>query len=147
MRHLHSPTLAQWGCRHRWKTTTSRLGNNDVVRMRYLTCQRCGLRVKTEERLVVPWDASDLVTQVKALLPERKAVVLWDTGITELPLGRLNAQLEPRGYVIHASKGPDSKRQVACFDEDGRVKRYGLFRLRPTSPQGLGCMDREQSKG
>jgi hypothetical protein len=30
----------------------------------------CGLKVKTKERLAVPWDAEDLVDQVKALLPE-----------------------------------------------------------------------------
>ena len=52
-----------------------------------------GLKVKTEERLAVPWDAEDLVDQVKALLPEGQAVALRDKGITELPLARLNARL------------------------------------------------------
>jgi hypothetical protein len=54
MRRLKSPTLQQWGCHHRWKTTTSRPGDDDVVRIRYLICRRCGLKVKTEERLAVP---------------------------------------------------------------------------------------------
>ena len=40
--------------------------------MRYLTCRRCGLRVKTEERLAVPWSKADFVAEVKALLPEGK---------------------------------------------------------------------------
>ena len=95
VRVLHPPTLVQWGCAHRWKTTTTWPGHDDVVRMRYLTCRRCGLKVKTEERLAVPWDAEDLVAQVKALLPEGQAVALWDKGITELPLARLNARLAP----------------------------------------------------
>ena len=68
-----------------------------MVRMRYLTCRRCGLKVKTEERLAVPWNEDDLVDQVKALLPERQAVALRDKGITELALARLNARLAPWG--------------------------------------------------
>src|SRR5882672_6345985 len=112
VRVLHRPTFLQWGCAHRWKTTTTRPGHDDVVRMRYLTCRRCGLKVKTEERLAVPWDVEDLVDQVKALLPEGQVVALRDKGITELPLMRLNAQLAPQGYVIHASKGRDRARLV-----------------------------------
>jgi hypothetical protein len=76
----------QWGCAHRWKTTTTRPGHDDVVRMRYLSCRRCRLKVKTHERLAVPWDEADLVDQVKAWLPEGQAVALRDKGITELPL-------------------------------------------------------------
>jgi hypothetical protein len=134
MRRLHPPTLAQWGCDHRWKTTTSRPGGGEILRVRYLVCRRCGLRVKSEERLAVPWDERDLVAQVKALLPEGQAVALLDKGIMELPLARLNAQLAPHGYVIHASKGSDRRRLVACVDEAGRVKPFGVFELRPTPP-------------
>ena len=130
MRVLHSPTLVQWGCTHRWKTTTTRRGQDDVVRMRYLTCRRCRLKVKTEERLAVPWDAEDLVDQVKALLPEGQAVALRDKGITELPLARLNARLAPHGYVIHATKGRDPARLVACIAESQGVEEFGLFELR-----------------
>jgi len=133
VRVLHPPTLMQWGCGHRWKTTTTRPGHDDVVRMRYLTCRRCGLKVKTEERLAVPWDVGDLVDQVKALLPEGQAIALRDKGITELPLARLNARLLPYGYVIHASTGHDPKELVACTGEDGRVERFGLFKLRRLS--------------
>jgi hypothetical protein len=122
--------LAQWGCSHRWKTTTTWPVHDDVVRRRYLTCRRCGLKVKTEERLAVPWDEHDLVEQVKALLPEGQAVALRDKGITELPLARLNSRLAPHGYVIHASKGRESKRMVACTGEGGRVERFGQFELR-----------------
>jgi hypothetical protein len=68
-------------CGHRWKTTTSRPGQDDIVRMRYLTCSRCRLKVKTEERLAVPWDAEDLVDQVKALLPGDRP---WRCGIKAL---------------------------------------------------------------
>jgi hypothetical protein len=133
MRRLSTPTLTQWGCHHRWKTTTSRLGYDDILRVRYLTCRRCGLKVKTEERLAVPWGVGDLVAQVKALLPEGQAVALRDKGITELSLARLNARLAPQGYVIYATKGRDSKRLVACLNENGRVERYGQFELRPLS--------------
>jgi hypothetical protein len=133
VRVLHPPTLAQWGCAHRWKTTTTWPVHDDVVRMRYLTCRRCGLKVKTEERLAVPWDEADLVDQVKALLPEGQTVVLRDKGIIELPLARLNAWLAPLGYVIRARKGRDAKRLVKCTGEDDRVEQYGLFELRPTS--------------
>jgi hypothetical protein len=130
---LHSPTLAQWTCAHQWKTTTSRPGQGDIVRIRYLTCRRCGLKVKTEERLAVPWGERDLVAQVKSLLPEGQVVALRDKGINELPLARLNAQLALQGYVIRARKGRDAKRLVACQDMGGKVERYGLFELRRTS--------------
>jgi hypothetical protein len=120
----------QWGCTHRWKTTTTRPGQDDVVRMRYLTCRRCRLKVKTEERLAVPWDEAELVAQVKAWLPEGQAVGLGDKGITELPLARLNARLAPLGYIIHASKGHDPKELLACTGEDGQVEQFGLFELR-----------------
>jgi hypothetical protein len=89
--------------------------------------------VKTEERLAVPWDAGDLVDQVKALLPEGQAVALREQGITELPLARLNARLAPLGYVIHARKSRDSKRSVVCTGDDRRQELFGLFELRPVS--------------
>lgn len=135
MRRLRSPTLAQWGCDHHWKTTTSRPGVGDILRVRYLTCRRCGFKVKTEERLAVPWDERNLVAQVKALLPEGEAVALRDKGITELPLARLNARLVPHRYVIHASQRRNGKRGVACMDRDGRVVRYALFELRSVVPK------------
>jgi hypothetical protein len=138
MRRLSTPTLAQWGCHHRWKTTTSRPGNDGILRVRYLTCRRCGLKVKTEERLAVPWDEGELVAQVKALLPKGQAVGLREKGITELPLARLNARLAPQGCVIHASKGPDPQRMVACRDNDGRLEQYGQFELRSLSTSAQG---------
>jgi hypothetical protein len=134
VRVLRSPTLVQWGCTHRWKTTTTRRGDDDVVRMRYLTCRRCGLKVKTEERLAVPWNEADIVDQVKALLPEGQVVALHDKGITELPLARLNAQLASYGYIIHASKGRDPKEVVACTGEGGEVEQFGRFEVRRMSP-------------
>jgi hypothetical protein len=103
--------------------------------VRYLTCRRCGLKVKTEERLAVPRDEGNLVAQVKALLPEWQAVALRDQGITELPLARLNMILSRNGCVIHATKGGDSKRFGACTAQDGRVEQYGLFELRQMQPR------------
>jgi hypothetical protein len=147
VRVLHPPTLAQWGCTHRWKTTTTWPVHDDVVRRRYLTCRRCGLKVKTEERLAVPWDDADLVDQVKALLPEGQAVALRDKGITELPLAALNARLATHGYVIHASKGRDRSRLVACRDHDGTVTPYGVFELRPLASEASGPTNGKQGQG
>jgi hypothetical protein len=86
----------------------------------------------------VPGADADLVDQVKASLPEGQAVALRDKGITELPLARLNARLAPYGYVIHASKGRDRTRLVACADQDGKVTPYGVFELRPIAPEAPG---------
>jgi hypothetical protein len=147
VRVLHPPTLVQWSCAHRWKTTTTRPGHDDIVRMRYLTCRRCRLKVKTHERLAVPWDEADLVDQVKAWLPEGQVVALRDKGITELPLARLNARLAPHGYVIHASKGRDRTRLVACVDQDGKVTPYGVFELRPMSAEASGRTNGTRVRG
>ena len=147
MRVLQRPTLMQWGCAHRWKTTTTRPGQDDVVRMRYLTCRRCRLKVKTHERLAVPWDEGDLITQVQALLPEGQAVALRDKGLTELPLTRLNARLAPYGYVIHARKGRDHTRLVACMDHEGQVTPYGVFELRPLAPEASGDTNGKEPGG
>jgi hypothetical protein len=125
----------QWGCAHRWKTTTTRPGDKDVVRMRYLTCRSCGHKVKTEERLAVPWSEGDLIAQVKALLPEGNPVYLRECGITEIPLEALNTRLAGQGYRIHASQSGNVQRGVACIDRDGRVTRYALFELRPVLPK------------
>jgi hypothetical protein len=115
--------------------------------MRYLTCRRCGLKVKTEERLAVPWDEADLVDQVKAWLPEGQAVALRDNGITELPLAGLNARLASQGYIIRAKKGRDRTRQVACMDDDGRVTPYAWFELQPMSPDASGRMNGTRGQG
>jgi hypothetical protein len=88
----------------------SRRGEGQILRVRSLVCRRCGLRVKSEERLAVPWNERELVAQVKALLPEDLVVALWEKGVTELPLTRLNAQLAPHGVMVHASKGYNSER-------------------------------------
>lgn len=130
MRRLQPPTLAQWACLHHWKTTTTRTGPDPVVRVRYLRCRRCGLRVKTEERMAVPWDARDLVGLITSLLPEGQPIYLRERGITELPLYGLNTILERQGFVIHAVKVRDAGRFVACTDRHGRVDQYGLFELR-----------------
>jgi hypothetical protein len=130
MRHLQWPTLQQWGCDHQWHVTHTRSGWLEPwPRVRYMRCRRCGVRVKTEERLAVPWTDQDLVAQVRALLPEGEAVHLREKGVTELPLGRLNGILARHRLMIHASKGPDAKRSVACSDQYGRVEPYELFEL------------------
>jgi hypothetical protein len=140
MRQRKPPTLQQWTCVHHWKTTHS-LPQKDVLhRIRHHKCRRCGLRVKTEERPAVSWNEADLVTQVKALLPAGQAVALLDKGITELPLARLNARLASHGYIIHASKGRDPKRRVACTGEDGQVEWYGLFELQSISSKTLQAL-------
>lgn len=136
MRTLKAPTLLQWGCPHRWKTTHSLPLADALHRVRYHKCLRCGLRAKTEERPAVPWDARDLVALVQMLLPKGKPVYLRDQGITTLPLYGLNTLLERQGYYIHPAKVRDARRFVACTDKDGRVERYGLFELRRTTEEG-----------
>lgn len=132
MRRLKPPTVAQWGCAHQWKVTHSLPQGDPLHRIRYHKCRRCGLRVKTEERLAVPWDEQNLVALVKRILPEEQPVYLREQGITTLPLYGLNALLERHGYVIHVSKVRDAKRFVACTAKDGRIEQYGLFELRQT---------------
>jgi hypothetical protein len=135
MRQLQWPTLQQWGCAHQWHVTHTRSGwpADPWPRARYLRCRRCGVRVKTEERLAVPWSEQDLVAQVKALLPEGEVVYLRDKGMTEFPLGRLNGILARHGLMIYATRGPDATRVVACADRHGRVERYEVFELRHTA--------------
>ena len=130
MRRLQLPTLVQWGCAHLWKTTTSRQGGAPVVQVRYLKCRRCGLRVKSEERLAVPWDEQDLLALVRSLLPEGGRVYLRDKGLTELPLDGLNTILARHELMIYATKGNDPRRMVTCTLTDGRRTRYELFELR-----------------
>jgi hypothetical protein len=136
MRQLPWPTLQQWGCEHHWHVTHTFAGRPEPwPRVRYMRCRRCGLRAKSRETLAVAWSETDLVAQVKALLPEGQAVYLRDKGIAELPLGRLNVILARHGLMVHASKGPDAKRAVACSDRYGRVEPYEVFELRQTAPR------------
>jgi hypothetical protein len=86
------------------------------------------------------------VAQVKTLLPEGRVVALHNKGITELPLARFNARLAPHGYTIRATKGHNSRRLVACINEEGRVEQFGLFELRSLAPERLCGTDSEQSK-
>ena len=131
MRRLKPPTLAQWGCEHRWKEQSSKPLGDKLHRLRYYFCQRCGLRTKTREAPEVPWDERDLVSMVKAFLPEEgKPVYLRDKGITELPFPGLNAMLARHGLMIHAAKGNDPTCLVACTDAHGRTEEYGVFELR-----------------
>jgi hypothetical protein len=130
MRQLKPPSLQQWGCAHRWHVTHTRSGWPEPwPRLRYMRCQRCGLRVKSEERLAVPWGERDLVAQVRRLLPEGRAVSLRKHGITTLPLAGLNRILEKHRLMIHASKGSDPTQMVACVNDHGKVEPYGLFAL------------------
>ena len=138
MRRLTPPTLTQWGCAHRWHTHTSRPGQGVVLRVRYLVCRQCELRVKSEERLTVPYDARDLLALVRGLLPEGQRVYLRERGVTTLPLYRLNMLLEPLGYGIHPDKVRDPHQVVACTDKHGRVERFGLFELQRTAQEPPG---------
>jgi len=75
------------------------------------------------------------------------SAALRHKGITELPLARLNARLAPYGYVIHARKGQDRTRLVACADQDGKVTPYGVFELRPMSPEAPGRTNGTRGQG
>jgi hypothetical protein len=131
MRRLRVPTLRQWGCRHAWHTDTTRPGDDPtLIAWRYRVCRHCGLRVKTEERLAVPWSEQDLVALVRQLFPEGQPVYLRDHGITELPLHGLNAILARHGLVIRPAKVRDARRFVTCTDKEGRAEIFRLFELR-----------------
>jgi hypothetical protein len=122
VRRLHPPTLAQWGCEHRWKTTTSRSGAGEILRVRYLTCRRCGLKVKTEERLAVPWDERDFLGLVAEAFPEDAVVdvaMLRTQGLLGGGLSRLKAHLVPHGW------------QLKLVRDQGRV--VGVIRRRMSS--------------
>jgi hypothetical protein len=100
---LQPPTLAQWTCAHQWKTTTSRPGEGDIVRIRYLTCPRCGLKVKTEERLAVPWSERDFLALVAEVFPAdavANVATLKTQGILGEGLARLNAHLLTHGWQL-----------------------------------------------
>jgi hypothetical protein len=131
MRRLTYPTLQQWGCVHQWSVTHTRSGWPEPwPRVRYMRCDRCSLRVKSEERLAVPWDERALVAQVRQFLPEGRAVSLQRHGIGTLPLAGLNRMLEKHRLTIQATKGDDPTQMVACVNEHGKVELNGLFELR-----------------
>jgi hypothetical protein len=103
VRRLRPPTLAQWACTHQWKTTTSRPDKGAIVRVRYLTCRRCGLKVKTEERLAVPWDERDFMALVAQVFPEdavADVAMLKMHSLLDGELSRLNACLVPHGWHL-----------------------------------------------
>jgi hypothetical protein len=130
MRQLQPPSLQQWGCQHQWHVTHTRSGWPEPwPRMRYMRCERCRLRVKSQEHLDVPWDERDLVAQVRQLLPEGRTVPLRKHGITTLPLAGLNRLLEKHRLMIQGNKGGDPSQMVACVNEYGKVEHYGLFEL------------------
>jgi hypothetical protein len=107
VRRLHPPTLVQWTCVHYWKTTTSRPGEGDILRVRYLTCQNCGLKVKSEERLAVPWDEQDFMVLVVQVFPEDTVAdieMLQTQGILDGGLSWLNAHLVPHGWQLELVK-------------------------------------------
>ena len=73
----------------------------------------CGLKVKTEERLVVPWNEGNLITQVQALLPEGQAVAQWDKSITE----QLSRERVPTGRERGAPGGRSQRRTPGIWNE------------------------------
>jgi hypothetical protein len=147
MRRLQAPTLRQWGCPHHWKTTHSLPQEDALHRVRYHKCRRCGLRVKTEEQLAVPWGERDLVALVKHLLPEGQPVSLRDQGMTELPLSRLNAILARHGLMIHATTVHDPQRFGACTTKHGRMEQFGVFELRRIHQDAPGRTNGRRRQG
>jgi hypothetical protein len=137
VRRLHPPTLVQWTCVHYWKTTTSRPGEGDILRVRYLTCQNCGLKVKSEERLAVPWDQGDFMTLVAQAFPKddvTDVATLETQGILGEGLSRLNAQLVSHGW------------RLDLVQEQGRI--VGVLRRRiPPGVPGSTITSRGKVKG
>jgi hypothetical protein len=147
-RTVKPPTLAQWGCPHHWRVRhTRQLPGVWPAKHRNYRCEWCHLGMVTEEQPTIRWEAGDLVALVQALLPEGTPVYLRDYGVTELPLGRLNAILAAHGWEIHATRGRHPKKLVACLDEEGRRELYGRFELRHTPPHASGRKQGKRPKG
>jgi hypothetical protein len=103
--------------------------------VRYLTCRRCGLKVKTEERLAVPWNERDLMALVAQAFPEgavADVATLKMQGLRGGGLSRLNQHLLPHGW------------QVDLVKDRGRV--VGVMRRR-LSPDAFGDTNGELDKG
>src|SRR6266536_3225281 len=127
MRRLQAPTLRQWGCAHQWKTTHSLPQEDALHRLRYHKCRRCGLRVKTEEHLAVPWGEGTLMTVVAPAFPEGVVVdvaMLRTQGLLGRGLSRLNARLAPHGW------------QLDLVRDRGRVVGVVRRRIPPEGPGG-----------
>jgi hypothetical protein len=135
VRRLQPPTLAQWTCAHQWRTTTSRPGKGDILRVRYLTCRRCGLKVKTEEQLAVSWGEQELVALVAQAFPEDAVVdmaTLKAHGLLGGGLSQLNACLVPHDW------------QLELVRDLGRV--VGAVRRR-IAPESVGGTNGKLEKG
>jgi hypothetical protein len=103
VRRLKPPTLSQWACHHQWKTTHSLPQDNVLHRVRYHKCLHCELRVKTEERLAVPWGGQDAMALVAQVFPEdavADVATLREKGLLGGDLSRLNAHLLPHGWQL-----------------------------------------------
>lgn len=134
MRRLQAPTLQQWGCIHKWRTTTTRSGTQGILHVRYLTCRLCRLRVKTEERLAVPWDERDLVALVARAFPDgdmADVTILRTEGLLGGGLSRLNTRLAPLGW------------ELALVRDRGQV--VGAMRRR-VPPEALGGTNKSQQR-
>jgi hypothetical protein len=137
---LHPPTLSQWGCEHRWKTTTSRPGEDGILRLRYLTCKTCGLKVKSEEQLAVPWNERDFMSLVAQIFPEGAVVdveTLKAHGWLGGGVSQLNAHLVPHGWqldlvrdrgrvagIVRRRMSPDASGGAKGALDSGRTRHY-----------------------
>jgi hypothetical protein len=129
-RRVNPPTLEQWGCVHRWRVQhTRRFAAWFPHKRRYYRCERCGLRLVTEEQPAVGWDGQMLVAMLREVLPDGETVYLRDKGIAALGLYAINRVLQPLGLVLVARKVRESRRFVACRDRSGCVEPFGLFAL------------------
>jgi hypothetical protein len=134
MRRLQTPTLRQWGCTHWWKTTHSLPQEDALHRIRYHKCLRCGLRVKTEERLAVPWDEGTIMAVVAQAFPQgvvADAAMLREQGLLGGGLSRLNARLAPQGW------------QLDLVRDRGRVVGVVRRRIPPEGPGGASTPRRK----
>jgi hypothetical protein len=106
--------------------------------MRYLTCRRCGLKVKTEERLAVPWDRGDFMTLVAQVFPEDAMVdvaTLNTKGLLGESLSQLNARLIRYGW------------QLELVKDQGRVVGVVRRRISPVAPERTsGELDKGRSQ-
>ena len=143
-RTVKPPTLEQWGCVHEWRVQhTRRVVAWFPHKRRYYRCERCGLRLVTEERPAVGWDGQALVRMLREVLPEGEEVYLRDKGIAALGLYAINRVLQPLGLVLVARKVREPRRFVACRDRAGEVEPFGLFALQRVGEDEDGDYSRD----
>jgi hypothetical protein len=101
MSQRQSPTGPPHACRHRWIVTHTRMpGPSRWPRWRYLRCKRCGMRLKTEERIMEEEQAMNMPLSRAPIRPRRCTEgQLKKVGVTLCDVHRLVLQCDACGQI------------------------------------------------